>query len=511
MVRSSTQPTASTGPAALDVAPGAGFRWALRGLIVVAMAAAGYLSFVSLSGGAEAMLGCAGLPHFDCEHVLTSRWSRWLDVPVSVPAVGVYAMMLAATGLLSPRLGPRVRRAAFGALVFGAVMAAGAAVWFIGLLVLVSEKLCSWCLVVHVCGLLAAGLILGRAWRGGARRHPLGGLAALGVAGSSGGSTPATSAELSRSAAVVMAGLGLLGLGLLVAGQALFPASRQQIVELPSDVAGENANATDGRPLAGALSIGAQTGGANPAVAGSSGGESEPEAPSQPIRRVERDIVVFGGTLKLSTTGFPIIGNPEARWILVSLSDYTCKHCRTLHGYLEQAQRRYGDQMAVMFLPVPMNTKCNRFVAEDHPDHKEACQYARLAAGVFLADPGKYAEFHHWLYAPEQLPSYVEAIDRAMQLVGRQPLEVALTDAGVDEFLNYTTTVYNAVGRGPIPILLVDKFLVRGEGNRAQDLFDFLEQRLDLKPIEPSGEPAEPGQPTPAAAAPADQPLQPTR
>jgi uncharacterized membrane protein len=143
--------------------PRAMWLWSLRFCSGTALFAAGYLSWASVTG--VAMAGCMALPQFDCSHVLTSRWAYWFLVPVSLLGAVVYAAMLLAAVGIGPKRSFVVRKAASNALIFTAVLAAGSALWFLGLLLFVSEKLCLWCLVTHANGLLAAGLTLWAVFR----------------------------------------------------------------------------------------------------------------------------------------------------------------------------------------------------------------------------------------------------------------------------------------------------------------------------------------------------------
>ena len=440
-------------------------RWTLRGLTLAACAAAAYLGWIALGAGADALLGCGGLPQFDCDHVLGSPWSRWFGLPVSIPAAGVYGMMFAATWLLAPRRPVRLRRAGWGVLVLGATLAAGAAAWFIGLMV-VTRQFCLWCLAIHACGLLVAMLVFGRVFvvrtfRG--HSGQLQGLASL--AGTGGSSTEASSrAAMSRPVAWGMVGLGLAAVAALAGGQWFFPPARQEVVEI--DVEPGDLPPTEPRPE-------------QPEI------PEESVIPAPPQPRIDRVLQLVGGRLTLDMASYPVFGNPNAEHVIVLLSDYTCRHCRTLHGYLDQAHARYGDQMAVVYLPVPMNSRCNRFVQRDHPDHKEACEYARLAAAVWHADQSKFEEFHKWLLEPERPPPYLDAIGRAAELVGRHKLESALADTGIHEWIHRSTGLHAETGRGTIPVILVDRYIVRGEGNSAADLFEFLEGRLGMTPVVP--------------------------
>lgn len=105
-----------------------------RILLAVAMAAAGYLTWVALKNGAVAGWGQTS----DCEDVLRSKWSHWLGLPVNALALAVYAALLAGTFAIDTT---RQRRAWQWVIVL-AVAVAGAALWFVGLQVFVLNSYC---------------------------------------------------------------------------------------------------------------------------------------------------------------------------------------------------------------------------------------------------------------------------------------------------------------------------------------------------------------------------------
>src|ERR1700759_5062949 len=72
-------------------------RWTLVVLAWIAFSVAGYLAFHSVTGTSVA--GCGMGNANGCDVVLTSSWSKWLGVPVSVLGLAVYAS-LASLGLM---------------------------------------------------------------------------------------------------------------------------------------------------------------------------------------------------------------------------------------------------------------------------------------------------------------------------------------------------------------------------------------------------------------------------
>src|SRR4051812_18709738 len=78
---------------------GPGLLLLVRLLMAGAVGISAYLAWTSLSAGAVA--GCG--PDSACDKVLHSRWAYWLGIPVSLPALLVYFVVLG----LSFRLGAK--------------------------------------------------------------------------------------------------------------------------------------------------------------------------------------------------------------------------------------------------------------------------------------------------------------------------------------------------------------------------------------------------------------------
>ena len=164
--------------------------WTLRALCSVALVISGYLTWVALNKSGVA--GCGGGSAFDCDHVLSSRWSNWFAAPVAMGATGLYTLVIVALGFCGTRASDRQRQFALRVLTTCGLAAGLAAVWFVSLQIFAIGHFCSYCLAAHGCGLLVAALIL---WK-----RPLG--------------TRPTAAFSAVSAAAV---------GVLIGGQLLTP------------------------------------------------------------------------------------------------------------------------------------------------------------------------------------------------------------------------------------------------------------------------------------------------
>jgi len=162
----------------------------IRGLGAMALGISAYLLYGSLTG--ERLAGCG--PESGCDAVLRSRWAYLFGLPVSLPALLLYAAVLAVT---VPRNSPAYTRAAERFLVCAGTAIIGAALYFTALQLFVIGSFCKFCMAAHACGLVAGLLILQRAV----------------------GPVPAASAEASRGRLLPWVLAGCLGVALLAGGQ----------------------------------------------------------------------------------------------------------------------------------------------------------------------------------------------------------------------------------------------------------------------------------------------------
>ena len=138
--------------------PRAWVPWLLRVLSIGALAVAVYLSWTSL--GMTRIAGCGEGGTWDCHAVLQSRWSKWLGLPVSIPAAAIYATLLATLCFVGAGVPVKVRRAAWSIVTLLALMAGGAAVWFMFLQLFVLHGLCLYCVTVHLTGMVILTVVL---------------------------------------------------------------------------------------------------------------------------------------------------------------------------------------------------------------------------------------------------------------------------------------------------------------------------------------------------------------
>ena len=193
---------------------------------------------------------------------------------------------------------------------------------------------------------------------------------------------------------------------------------------------------------------------------------------------------------------YPIIGSHRARQIVLSFFDYTCPHCRWLHGFLDQARRRYGQALSIAVAPVPLDASCNQHFSKTEPMHRDACELARISMAVWRADSNRFEVFDRWLFELDKPRSPAAARWFAAELVGAEDLAQAMEDPWIDSFIDSQIELNRLIGQAALvdgravgqvlPKLVVSRnHLIAGRPSDAADLFGVLEKHLDLEPIGP--------------------------
>lgn len=401
---------------------------------------AAYLTWLSMTG--DRVAGCGGDGAFDCDHVLSTRWSTWLGVPIAIPAVAVYGAILASIGFLSPQVPLVVRRAAGFVVLLLSAIAACAAVWFVGLQVFAVGRLCWPCLATHACGIVLAAT----AWR------------TTILASRRGVESVPTRRWIAGAASLVCAGV-------LVGGQLAYEPQTFRIDRDSSPVASANGESASGESGKADVAASAST---------ASGGATNHSA-QKPVS--SRIIKLHKTHMTFDVYEEPLLGSPDAEHVIVKLFDYTCTHCRDQHFQLEEARKEFGNRLAIMVLPSPNNGRCNPF-ADVHPDGPQAfaCSYAKLAVAVWRTDRTKFAEFHHWLFEPETPPSVDEARKKARELVGEAAIHMVDNSAVPIEQIERYTNLYGSVGRGKIPKLIDEQMIIDGRFQNGRQIIEVLEE-----------------------------------
>lgn len=208
---------------------------------------------------------------------------------------------------------------------------------------------------------------------------------------------------------------------------------------------------------------------------GDAGGETA--APAPEVAKPEPRLVsVSGNRFRLDSRQWPLLGSPDARYIFVEMFDYTCPHCRNTHRAVHGAMQKYGDDLAIIALPVPLERSCNDTVTRSSPAHANACEFARLSIAVWRVQPSMFQVFHEWLF--EGTRSASAARSKAEELVGKSALDAELARPYAGEYISKHVELYKRVGRGSVPKLMFPRSTMTGEVSSVQTLCSTIEREL---------------------------------
>jgi len=191
----------------------------------------------------------------------------------------------------------------------------------------------------------------------------------------------------------------------------------------------------------------------------------------------------FEGLQKtIDLSEYPIIGSPDAPHVIVEILDYTCDHCRDLHRFIELTLEQYGDQVAFVVYHVPLHSRCNPHTTKDYPPKKDACDYAKLAIGVWKLAPEEFQEFHSWLMESEKPPAILEARKRALNLAGEKVLIDESLKADLGQRISEQCEVFHRLKSG-LPILLTERSIIRGVPRNEKQWASFLEGNFGVEAV----------------------------
>jgi uncharacterized membrane protein/protein-disulfide isomerase len=368
------------------------------------------------------MIGCSG--GSSCEDVLNSNWSTIAGaLPVSSLAMGAYLAMLVAIFFTGPGAEPQVQSLSWKVLLILAGGIAGSAIWFIIVQKWFIGEFCPYCMTEHMTGILLAVLIT---WRAGKAIQKKSNGSLANAHSHVQNISMIKSSQFSSFRLAGLIGIGLMISGMLAAGQMVFaPKSIYQ------SGASQN-NLTD---------------------------------------------------IDYKTS--PIIGSPDAAYIVKLLFDYECSHCQQIHFMLDDVVKRYKGKLAFVLCPAPLNTKCNPYIPRN--GFKNSCELARIGMKVWATKREAYAEFENWMFTFESgdkwQPRSVETAQaKAIELVGEKFNSTEYND-WVEQYMQACIQVYGQTiqsGKGGIPKLVYGSQWVIPEPNNVDDLVMILQQSLAL-------------------------------
>ena len=396
--------------------------WLLRLLLLLSATLSGYLAYNRL--WAEASLGC-GLGGL-CSEVLASRWAMWLGVPVSLPALSLFATALVSTFFITPQVPLKVRSQAEIILISSLVTAAIAGAWFTLIQVLEPRLFCIYCLTIHLSALsaLTFSLLQNKLLLSGIREKT----------------------SLFASSLLTMAILTIF-----IVGQLFTASSANWEIEHVN-------NEFEISPFV------FQT-------------PTDPETITKDSTNIAPD-KMLSDLVHFNRRSFPLLGSPDATICIATLYDYTCHSCRQMHFQIQQAVQHFDREIAVILVPVPLHSSCNASVQDDGPRHRDACNLTRLAIAVWRLDTEAFIVFDRWLFESERPRTWAAAKKVAARLVGTEDLEEELNHWFVNAQIEQNTSLYAYLGADTLPKLVLPKAILSGTTTSDRELIQLLRQHL---------------------------------
>lgn len=441
----------------------------VRVLLVSAMLITGYLSLVSLSqdGGVP---GCG--PESSCDQVLSSQWASWLGVPITIPGLALYGAFLLNSFFINSRQTDKAKRALNLQVLCAFAILAGA-LWFVGVQAVAIKAFCPYCCTAHALAATASVLFLMR--------------------GNSLGS------RLSVRLNFAGGGMAALGFVAVVAGvQVFFP--EKQAGPIVVSMEGEQSNMEQD------VSEGQHPEMSNPAPEPSPiESEQAPEnesvdepssevATSASIEPVQIEpaakiavkippLLLPKSSIQLNPVRLPTLGAPDAPHRIGLMFDYTCHHCRNVHGFVRALLKKYDGKLSCMLVPVPLDANCNPWVKTTQRDHIDACKYAKICLAVQLLAPDKYDTFDQWLFTDHEKVKTVAAVrSYAENLVGADALGKTIESAEVAAQLKQNFDAYEVNyrngGKGLLPQTIIKTHVIFGPPPDVETLENIMKQLL---------------------------------
>jgi len=182
----------------------------------------------------------------------------------------------------------------------------------------------------------------------------------------------------------------------------------------------------------------------------------------------------------------PMVGSPDAPYVVTLLFDYTCPHCQRMHFILNEVVRRYDGKLAFALCPAPLDRQCNPYITRDVEEFKDSCELSKTGLAVWVARHEALPAFEDWMFSFESgdrwRPRRLDAARaKAVELVGQAEFDAAWADPWIDGYLQTSIQVYGQTiqsGHGGVPKLVFGSRWVIPEPYSADDLVSILQDSL---------------------------------
>ncbi len=436
-------------------------------LSLAALGLAGYLSINSQ----EVIAGCSETGA-DCDAVLSSTWSRLFGLPVAWLGIGCYATLLIGSLLVVAKLS-----VGWKLVEFASPLAFVSAVWFLAVQAIILQSFCLYCLGIHICGIVS--FILYWVARTNSQSEEDASNLLVGVMASSSAEVEETSTQVPPPPLGIASLLAYLGCAVMIVSQIVYEEPTTKVIN-----AAEISNDLDFDIVQSTLF--------EPEIGDSEKIDAELEEKStrkKYKRNGVRAVSFLLGKLNLDTYRYPLIGDPEAEFVIAEIMDYTCPHCREFHVMLHQAVEEYQGKLAVIVIPYAGELLCNPYIKASRPQSRGSCRLAKLGLSVALVEPEAFEEFHEIIMEGKRPPSYISALSQAQQLINKDQLGLTLStqeellQAMLESHIKLFASLQKKTNLR-LPMLLMGDTIFSGKPTSQDNLYSILKDNIGLEPPE---------------------------
>lgn len=190
-----------------------------------------------------------------------------------------------------------------------------------------------------------------------------------------------------------------------------------------------------------------------------------------------RQVSFDKGRFVFDVEAYPLLGPADAERVLVECFDYRCAACRTMSGHLEALVSAHPGKVAVLMLPVPLDSACNPELAGASP-HPGSCEITRIALAVWNRFPQDFASYHKELFGS---PDPATARRLALRLMDEPALDRAMADPRVDRSIGEHIALWKSLSKtnDKLPKLLVGgSRIVHGLPSGREDFLRVMSREL---------------------------------
>ena len=111
---------------------------------------------------------------------------------------------------------------------------------------------------------------------------------------------------------------------------------------------------------------------------------------SRGYAELEPRVVTFQALRQgLRPAHWPILGSPDAQVVLLELFDYTCGSCQEMGQRVASARKRYGNNLAVVILPVSLTGATRKIPGTRPACHRSLPGGCKKVPGVSRVSPDR--------------------------------------------------------------------------------------------------------------------------